>query len=285
MKTFEHTSNVGITEPENLILFVGGLYDGLFSTTYTESISRALPHNWSIAQVLISSSNTGWGTSSLANDVTEISNCIDYFRTFKSGKVVLMGSSTGCQDVMEYLTGKGHGSRSLIQGGILQAPVSDREAIVNDMTPDAYKSACEAAKKMVAEGSGDEILPSKLVAGVVFCPVSARRFLSLASPDHDGDDDYFSTDLKDEQLMSSFGALTPAAPICVLFSGSDEYMSKDIDKAAVLARWVGIAKQGEGKIDETNSGIVEDASHNLNGNPDTVVSNLVKRVLGFIGGL
>jgi hypothetical protein len=286
LQAFEHTSNLTPTtpDPQNLLLFVGGLYDKLFSIPYTESIAHSLPPTWSLAQVLLSSSGYSWGTSSLAKDVTEISACIDYFKAFKKGKVILMGSSTGCQDVMEYLTGKGHEARSLINGGILQAPVSDRESIVKEMTPDAYRTACEVAKKMVAEGHGEDILPARYVASVVFCPVTAYRFLSQASPDHNGDDDYFSTDLTDEQLTRSFGALPQGAPICVLFSGKDEYMSESIDKVALLARWVGIVEKGEGKVDEESSGVIEGASHNLAGNPEEVISALVKRIIGFVDG-
>jgi len=65
-----------------------------------------------------------------------------YFRKIgKFGKIVLMGSSTGCQDVMEYLTGANAAKRPRIDGGILQAPVSDREAIIMSMKPDDYRSS------------------------------------------------------------------------------------------------------------------------------------------------
>lgn len=68
---------------------------------------------------------------------------------------MLLGHSTGCQDVMEYLTGIGHEKRPAIDGAIIQAPASDREAIVKDMDPELYQSSCKAAKKMVEEGHGD----------------------------------------------------------------------------------------------------------------------------------
>ena len=116
-----------------------------------------------------------------------------------------MGHSTGCQDVMEYLTGAGHETRPPIDGAIIQAPASDRESIVMLMDPSLYRLSCGTAKRMIAEGQGDEILPSYETLGLFPCPVTAKRWLSLASPDHDGDDDYFSSDLSDEQLKKSFG--------------------------------------------------------------------------------
>lgn len=153
------------------------------------------------------------------------------------------------------------------------------------MDVNLYLSSCEAAKKMIAEGNGDEILPSYETKRFFPCPVSARRWLSLASPEHDGDDDYFSSDLTDEQLVKSFGALPANTPLAILFSGDDEYMAKSIDKAGLIRRWARIAKLGKGKVDEENSGIIEGASHNLAGNPEEVVNALVEKVLGFFNGL
>jgi hypothetical protein len=186
---------------------------------------------------------------------------------------------------MEYLTGLDHETRPPIDGAIIQAPASDREAIVMDMDPDLYRWSCGAAKRMVEEGLGDEILPSYETMGFFPCPVSAKRWLSLASPDHDGDDDYFSSDLKDEQLTKSFGRLPARIPLSILFSGNDEYIAKTIDKSGLIARWSEIAKTGPGSVDIENSGVIDGASHNLAGNPDEVVGALVKKVFSFLSGL
>lgn len=284
LAAFEHTPKDAATPPQNLILFVGGLFDGLHTVPYTSSIAEALPPTWTIAQALLSSSYSGWGTSSLQKDVKELSKCITYFRTIKSGKIVLFGHSTGCQDVMEYLTGPGHESRAPIDGGIIQAPVSDREAMVQEMSPELYKSSCAAAQAMVDAGEGDDILPSRETHRF-FVAVSAKRWLSLASPNHDGDDDYFSSDLTDEQLMKSFGSLPARTPLCILMSDADEYMPKNIDKVALTKNWIDFVKKGEGKVDEEHSIPVEGASHNLSGNSEEVVSGLVHKVLGFLNGL
>lgn len=186
---------------------------------------------------------------------------------------------------MEYLVGPGHDAHAPIDGGILQAPVSDREAIVLAMDPELYKGSCEFSQKMVDAGDGDEVLPSKVIKSFFPGPISAKRWLSLASPNHDGDDDYFSSDLSDEQLKKSFGSLPLRSPLCVLFSGSDEYMPKTLDKAALVQKWIGFVKNGSGKADEENSGVVEKATHNLAGNPIEIVDDLVNRVLGFLDSL
>jgi hypothetical protein len=270
------------------LIFIGGLFDGLLTVPYPLTIASSLPPTWTLAQPILSSSYAGWGTSSLQQDVKELSECVSYFRRFKNGKLVLLGHSTGCQDVMEYLVGEGHETRSPIDGGILQAPVSDREAFLA-MDPKLYGESCKFAQEMVDAGLGDDIIPSKvsIFSTEIFgpAPVSAKRWLSIASPNHDGDDDYFSSDLSDEQLMKSFGSLPARTPLCVLISGNDEYVPTSVDKVALIARWIGFVKRGNGNVEEESSGIVEKATHNLAGDQEEIVSDLVKRVLGFLAAL
>ncbi|KAG9240769.1 hypothetical protein BJ878DRAFT_270761 [Calycina marina] len=285
LTAFEHTPKPDSSSAQNLLIFIGGLFDGLQTVPYTDIISNALPETWSLAQVHLSSSYTGFGTSSLLRDATELAKCVTYFRTIKTGKIILMGHSTGCQDVMEYLTGPGHKKHPAIDGGIIQAPASDREAIVMTMDPSQYLHSVAVATKMVEDGGVEEIVPRVEINGVMPAPVCARRWLSLASPYHDGDDDYFSSDLKDEQLMKTFGALPKGSPICVIFSGEDEYIPKTVDKQGQIKRWAEVAKNGEGRVDEESSGVVDGASHNLAGNPEAVVNDLVKRVLLFLYSL
>ncbi len=197
-----------------------------------------------------------------------------------------MGHSTGCQDVVEYLTGEGHEKRAKIDGGILQGPVSDRQAIVAGLDATFYEGSCTLAQSMVDAGEGNEILPGKSMKSFFgAAPVSAKRWLSLASPNHDGDDDFFSSDLTDEQLMKTFGKLPKGTPLCIMHSGSDEYVPKDLDKEGLIHRWIGIVKKGDGVVDEVNSVVLEGATHNLAGCSEEVLSRLVKRVLGFLDGL
>ena len=252
---------------------------------YTSSIAAALPSSWTLAQAILSSSYTGWGISSLQKDATELSECVKYFRSIKPGKIVLMGHSTGCQDVLEYLTGPGHENREPIDGGIIQAAVSDRESFVLTMDPETYKTACEKAQKMVDDGDEDEILPSADIDNYLPCPITAKRFLSLASPNHDGDDDYFSSDLTDDQLQKTFGSLPSSSPLCILLSGSDEHIRPDVDYEQLLQRWIGVIKHGKGRVDEANSGVIEGATHNLSGNDEKTVKDLLQRVVGFLNGI
>jgi hypothetical protein len=79
-----------------------------------------------------------WGFSSLSRDAAEISACISYIAPYKRnstssvGKVVLMGTSTGTNDIMWNITrGKAaeRASQYPLDGAILQGPVSDQNYI------------------------------------------------------------------------------------------------------------------------------------------------------------
>lgn len=251
---------------------------------YTELLARALPESWSLAQTLLTSSYGGWGTSSLKSDASELHLCVKYFRGVKSGKVVLMGHSTGCQAVMEYLVGPGHEDRLPLDGAILQAPVSDREASLMHMPHDQYAKSVAAAQAMVSDGKADEIMPTSETQGLFGAPVTARRWLSLLSPNHDGEDDYFSSDLADSRLKGTFGMLPAHTPLCILYSGADEHVPPEIDKMALVCKWIKVV-QTHGKVDTGHSGVIVGATHNLKRDSADVVADLVRKVIGFLGGL
>jgi hypothetical protein len=251
---------------------------------YPALLARVLPESWSLAQTLLSSSYNGWGTSSLKSDAAELHQCVQYFRGIKSGKVVLMGHSTGCQDVMEYLVGSDHEDRPHIDGAILQAPVSDREACLMHMSHDQYTKSVTAAQTMVNNNNGDEIMPTSETLGIFGAPVSARRWLSLLSPNHDGEDDYFSSDLPDTTLYRTFGMLPAHTPLCILFSGADEHVPPEIDKLTLVSKWISIV-QKHGNVDTEHSGVITGASHNLKRDSADVIADLLRRVIGFLNSL
>ncbi|KAJ9638800.1 hypothetical protein H2199_006660 [Coniosporium tulheliwenetii] len=278
---FEHLPTSETPSNRNTLIWIGGLGDGLLTVTYPTKLAEKLPSNWCIAQALLSSSYSGWGTSSLKRDAKELARCVDYFlKQRKGSKVVLMGHSTGCQDVMEYLVGEGRETRPQISGAILQAGISDREALVQHMPAELYRSSCSLAREWVLDGRGDEIIPKSATNNTLGAPVTAYRWLSLAAKG--GDDDYFSSDLDDQQLKKTFGALKPETPVMFLLSGCDEHMPDFVDKDALIARWTSVIKEAGGAVDEEHGGVVEDAFHNLEGDPDEVVEDLIRRVNGFL---
>ena len=276
---FEHSTS---SDARNVILWVGGLGDGIHSVTYPSVIARQLPSGWGLAQVQLLSSLNGWGTGSLQRDVRELAQCVTYFRQLKgeNAKIVVMGHSTGCQDLMEYVTGKGHESRPRIDGAILQAPVSDREGLPDVMTAEARLEIIATAESYVKEGRADDALPGS-VSGKYLgrLPISAYRWLSLLK--ENGDDDYFSSDLSDERLRSTFGAFPSHTPLLILCSGADEHVPKSVDAQALVKRWSDVVQASNGTLSRA-SGIVPGAHHNLDQDGDDVVQELVKRVLVLV---
>jgi pimeloyl-ACP methyl ester carboxylesterase len=118
----------------------------------------------------------GFGTSSLARDVSELHALASHLRDGNTKTVVVMGHSTGSQDVIHLLTTLGG-----VDGGIMQAPVSDREHFGIDPTTKAWTDMLPTATAMVDEGRGDELLPPAFAkeAGM---KMTAYRLWSLLSP-------------------------------------------------------------------------------------------------------
>ena len=275
---FEHAASPNAS---NIVLWVGGLGDGLHSVAYPSVLATQLPHGWSLAQVQLLSSLNGWGAGSLQRDVKDIAQCVAYFRRIKGdhGKIVIMGHSTGCQDVMEYVTGKGHDQRPQIDGAILQAPVSDREGLSDIMTTEALSKIIDTAEAYVKEGREGDTLPASISGSYLGrLPISAYRWLSLLK--EGGNDDYFSSDLSDEKLEATFGAFPPSTPLLILFSGSDEHVPKSVDVATLMKRWSGIVNKSNGSLSSA-SGIINGAHHNLDQDGEDVVQDLIGRVVTF----
>ena len=174
-----------------------------------------------------------------------------------------------------------------IDGVIFQGSVSDREAMTMFLSPSEYDAACATAQKYVDENRGNDILPSHITnPSFGTAPVSARRFLSLASPGplHAGEDDYFSSDLPDERLEATFGRLgkMKGLRIAFLYGGSDQYVPENVDKRGLVERWCGfVRKGGGGVVIDEGSGVVDGASHTLS-EGGKGLEDLVGRVAGFL---
>lgn len=272
------------TNDTNILIWIGGLGDGLLTVPYTHTLAQALPSNWCMVQPILSSSYGGWGTSSLLRDGKELGICVQYFKQLRpEAKVVLMGHSTGSQDCMEYTTGPDAADRPKVQGIILQAGISDREGLVEGMQDGQYEESCKVAHQWVGEGRGNDVLPLSVTGTLFETPSSAKRWLSLASPNKDGPDDYFSSDLPDSKLRQTFGRIPRETPLLILLGGSDMFMPSHVDRKALAERWSAAAKEGGGAVDEEDGGVIPGATHRLDDVPEHVVQDLVGRVCRFLG--
>ncbi|KAB8067403.1 hypothetical protein BDV29DRAFT_186220 [Aspergillus leporis] len=299
LTAFEFATSLPTTKP-NSLLFVGGLTDGLLTVPYVATLAKALDQTtWSIYNVTLTSSHLGWGVGSLDKDITEIAQCVNFVRAQKpSGKVVLMGHSTGSQDVLHYLhapnplpnTGL---TRPVLDGAIMQAPVSDREYLVHLVrSSNEVRGAYEQLVNFARLQPPSTILPLNLTA-MVGMPadtgVSCRRFLSLASPDspeRPAEDDLFSSDLTDQRLRETFGVVAERGlvkgKLAALYSGNDEYAVEWCDKEALLRRWKEATNAGGVDKWSEESGVIPGASHNVK---DEGQDWLVERVLHYVNSV
>ncbi|CAI5525510.1 unnamed protein product, partial [Closterium sp. Naga37s-1] len=238
------------------VIILGGLTDGLLPTQYTARLASELATaHWSLLQTQLSSSYFGYGAASLEQDAAEIDELIAYItKRYQASEVILVGHSTGCQDIVAYLKSAKaiHRSisvggdivaylksprcthRSVVKAAILQAPTSDRECMEHQAreggreAEEAFEAMKRAAQAMIAGGRGAEMMPR---SADPLAPITAYRFHSLACTG--GDDDLFSSDFSDEELRERLGHMG-AWPCLVILSGEDQYVPRTIDKEKLL---------------------------------------------------
>ncbi|PUZ69178.1 hypothetical protein GQ55_2G088300 [Panicum hallii var. hallii] len=210
------------------VIFIGGLTDGLLATDYLEPLSIALEvEKWSLVQPLLSSSYSGYGISSLEQDALELDQLISYLINKENSEgVILLGHSTGCQDIVHYMRTNFACSKA-VSGVILQAPVSDRE--YRATLPETAEMI-DLAAKMISEGRGMDLMPREANPDA---PITAYRYHSLCS--YMGDDDMFSSDLSEDQLRQRLGHMS-TTQCQVIFSMGDEYVPEYVDKKALVDR-------------------------------------------------
>ncbi|RCI16679.1 hypothetical protein L249_2960 [Ophiocordyceps polyrhachis-furcata BCC 54312] len=221
----------GNTSARNAVIFIGGLGDGPHTTPYIRTVSKRLEKanhlSYSVFEIRLRSAFTGFGTASLKDDIEDIAALVKHLRHLGREKIVLFGHSTGCQDCMQYA----HSDSPPVDGFILQAPVSDRESL--DLFSPDYQTTLDLASNWIAQGKADDCLPRSMVPSTLGAPVSAYRLHSLWAKG--GDDDYFSSDLDGETVARFWSRFTK--PVLVLHSERDEFVTPNIDQAALNARY------------------------------------------------
>lgn len=225
------------------LLFVAGLTDTFGTVPYVDQLAIAVaPLGFNVVQPQLSSSLGGFGVSSLEADAHELALVMRHLRTrsvnqkHPVSKVVVMGHSTGCQDMAQLLAFERPGVG--VDGVILQAPVSDRDdwEYKNPPGSDARKDL-ERATVLFEKGHGDQLMERRVelpMRAPVHAPVetsaptvsyranaeavqqpamSAYRFWSLYAVG--GDDDFFSAGLDDSYVARVWNSML----------GSDRYVT------------------------------------------------------------
>ena len=200
------------------LIFLGGLTDGFLSVPYLENLSKklaAMEEGCSLIQVLFRSSNLQYGWHTLDDDVDDLQQLLDYLTEHRPNlqSIVLMGHSTGCQDILHYLRrGKPHPKISRV---ILQGAVSDRQ----------YLSRLDSTRDQLnyCRNHGEDQrqwLPRDLHEP----PLTIERCRSLN--ERNSIEDLFSSDLTDEELKKIYSMID--MPIDWIWSKQDQYVPDDL---------------------------------------------------------
>lgn len=268
----------------NKCILIGGLSDGLIPTPYTKDLEAACHDiGWSLVQPILSSSYLGFGHGTLKRDTEEIGSLMNYLIHHRQAEqFALVGHSTGCQNSVHFLK---YGDAELMKRVkviALQAPVSDREGAMEQLD---YEMNIQHARKLQEQGREDEMMPRSCF----WAPITAARFLSLQ--DIGGDDDFFSSDLGDDELsiklkhIGQRGGQTGLKAL-VAFSGEDEYVPASVDKDLLLQRLCAAMNVGCENGDTTAIPLmIPSGNHNLSneeGDKEVFVAavrDLLKRVI------
>ena len=186
-----------------------------------------------------------------------------------------------------------------VDGIILQAPVSDREALTP--LPACATLLTISASLIKASPSpghpnapgGRTILPIELTSQIFGWDhaISANRWFSLTAPPHPvtggptGEEDFFSSDFSEDVILKyTWGRLKPdKAKLLVLYSEEDEWVPAEVDKQKLVATWIKIMKEKGVRVDEGGSGVVEEASHDLSEVEESVMQDVLERIKRFLG--
>jgi len=228
----------------SLVLLIPGLSEGLLGLPSFEAVAAQLtsahhPNNnndtmstYRVVQPLLRSSYGQFGFRSCSTDVEDLMECLETIvldaitAEPPTGRdpfeeLVLIGHSTGCQDIVQLLRTdlsslrlNGRSEPGLDPGFsfpkgvrcILQAAVSDREAIIQDAEPARVEEVLHLLAEHADLSRGEQdlrLVPPELALAVFESPIMtvgrARDLLERR-----GADDFFSTDFTEDELWDTY---------------------------------------------------------------------------------
>ncbi|KAF4694019.1 hypothetical protein FOZ60_009457 [Perkinsus olseni] len=211
----------GHDEPSSTgLLFMAGLTDGFLRPFYPAMLAE---RGLRVFQVLMHSSYSGYGYSSLDSDVEDMTQALAFLKEHRGVEhVFLLGHSTGCQDEPSLPT---------VEGCILQGAVSDRDAVdfaVKDCQQDQERlhEMRELAASLL-EREPLRFMPPEASAFTSGHPINASRFASLFCR-MSGPDDMFSRDLSDSELQEAVGHMTEVPRVLLVQGLNDEYVDHSL---------------------------------------------------------
>jgi hypothetical protein len=270
------------TPSPNYAILLGGLSDSLLPCPYTAKLGEMCKEvGYNFVNPVMRSSGLQFGFCSLDSDAEDLTDLVRYLKTLTSlncpadvaTNVVMIGHSTGCQDIVHFLrTVADKDVTNCVSGAVLQASCSDREG-EEDNSANVGK-----ASRMIEEGRGGEFMDRN----AFWAPITAERYMSLYGLKGSGDS-YFCSDLSAEELEGRIGHMKSLQFCVCAYSGADEYVPKRINKEELVDR---LCKAGG-----MHKLILEGANHNLSlpedgsGSGSGVIARFVEEVKGRIEGL
>lgn len=179
-KAFRSTRNCG-----TVLIYITGLDGSLFSDNLSKNLYNFCKlMNMTYVQPIFRS-HPNYGLYTLDDDTEEL---FELIKLFKSNKIIFVGSSTGCQDII-HLFKKYNVYTENILFSVLQGPVSDREYEV-----EINKEEVETTLNNLNNIHSDHYF---IYNNVLF---KKQRWLDLFNKN--GHDDLFSSDLADEHFKN-----------------------------------------------------------------------------------
>lgn len=152
--------------------------------------------------------------------VDDIDGALAFVAKLGAREVFLGGSSTGCQKSVYWWGNTASRKKRLVKGLLLMVPVNDREAYEHETGVVEVTAALRAARKLVAAGRPDELLPH----GVFPLMLSAQRAVSLL--EYGTAEDIF-TYARPATTPEAFRSVT--VPMIVIWATEDEYNGYPIE--------------------------------------------------------
>lgn len=189
-----------------------------------------------------------------------------------------MQRDQGTQDVIAYFHAQG--SSTPVTGAILQAPVSDRQLLENELPELASTLEPPTGQSL------DSCVPSRLSAPFGPHPITYKRWKSLAGgpttarADVSESEDFFSSDLEDGYLRSVFEPVN--VPMLIVLGEQDEaypdHVKQGLDQ--LLGRFQSSLLKDSRSAE---SCVIKGANHNLS--EVATQEEFVRLVTTFLGRL
>lgn len=177
--------------------------------------------------------------------IDDLQGVIDFVSVRGGKEIYLVGSSTGCQKSIYYLSQRG--KQSKVKGVILLSPMSDYAGALYQDKNNILKSATELANNYVKDGTPHKLLP------LTIWPLlhDAQRFLSLFTPD--SSEEIFCY-CQENKIPTRYQLVK--IPQLILLGEKDESRDRNMKK---IAQWF----EANCKSKKKNIYIIKNAPHSF----------------------